>query len=215
MSDFSDFKTQLKDWCNRQDWSDALVTSYVRAAEQKCNQELRIAWMIQSDDATIADRCGPLPPDWLEMILVRIAASNSADGWFPIHYRPQDEFFRTLAVSETSASAATWAYYTIVGRQIFFGGPPNTVDGTAYRIAYYGEVPVFSDDQDSWLYDKYPSLYLYAALMHADLHAIGEEQSAANMKTLAEDLIQKLNAEHMRSKASGSRLTRSRVRSFG
>jgi hypothetical protein len=51
--------------------------------------------------------------------------------------------------------------------------------------------------------------------MHADLHAVGEEQSAANMKTLAEDMIQKLNNEHMRSRASGSRLTRTRARSFG
>jgi hypothetical protein len=215
LSDFSDFKEQIKEFANRQDWSDTLTTSFVRAAEQKCNAEMRIARMIQTEQSTIASRCAPLPPDWLEMILVRIASSSAADGWTPIRYKPQDEFFRTTATDETIASAAAWNAYTIVGSQIYFGGAPNTVDGTVYKIAYYGEVPVFSDTQDSWLYDKYPSLYLYAALMHADLHAIGEEQSAANMKTLAEDMIQKLNNEHMRSRASGSRLTRTRVRSFG
>ena len=37
MSDFSDFKTQIAEWANRQDWSDLLVTSYVRGAEEKFN----------------------------------------------------------------------------------------------------------------------------------------------------------------------------------
>jgi hypothetical protein len=47
------------------------------------------------------------------------------------------------------------------------------------------------------------------------LHALGEEQSAGNLKQLAEDMINKLNADHLRSKASGSRVTRRRRRSFG
>jgi flagellar motor switch protein FliG len=47
------------------------------------------------------------------------------------------------------------------------------------------------------------------------LHAVGEEQSAGAMKQLTEDEIQKLNAQHLRSKASGSRVTRTRSRSFG
>ena len=60
-----------------------------------------------------------------------------------------------------------------------------------------------------------PFVYLYAALMHAYLHAIGEEQTGASFKQLTEDMIGKLNADHLRSKASGSRVTRSRIRSFG
>ena len=69
--------------------------------------------------------------------------------------------------------------------------------------------------QDSWVYTKYPSLYLSAAMMHAYLHAVGEEQNAANAKQLAEDQIQKLNAAHLGAKASGSRVTMPRHRSFG
>jgi hypothetical protein len=74
---------------------------------------------------------------------------------------------------------------------------------------------VFADDTPSWVYTKYPNLYLFSALMHADLHAVGEEQSAANLKQLVEDMITKLNDQYLRAKASGSRITRSRVRSFG
>jgi hypothetical protein len=208
MSDFSDFKASIVEWANRQDWSDTLVTSFVRMAEQKFNAELRVARMIQTDDGVIIGRCAPLPDDWLQMDLVRIGNVNAPDGFWPIHYRARDELFKL---------PDQWAarYYTIEGRQIFFGGAPDAVNGRTFRLSYYGEVPIFADDTDSWIYTKYPNLYLFAALMHADLHAIGEEQSAGNLKQLSEDMIGKLNAEHLRSKASGSRVNRSRRRSFG
>ncbi|HEX5211628.1 MAG TPA: hypothetical protein VFW22_07835 [Pseudolabrys sp.] len=211
MTDFADLKTSIAEWANRQDWSDALVTSFVRQAEQKLNAELRVDRMIQFDEALVASRCAPIPDDWLEFVSdagVKIANKNAADGYLPLRYKARDEFFNLNQ---------NWAYgyYTIQGRQIFFGGPPDTVDGITYKIAYYGEVPVFADDVPSWVYAKYPNLYLFCALMHADLHAVGEEQNAANLKSLAEDMIGKLNADHLRSKASGSRVTRSRTRSFG
>jgi hypothetical protein len=208
MTDFSDFKTQIAEWANRQDWSDALVTSFVRMAESKLNQELRVALMIEFDDGIITARSAPLPDDWLAMDLVRVANSNGADGFLPARYKARDEFFN-------QRDDHTWMYYTIVGATMFFGGTPDPVDGTEYKRAYYAEVPVFSDDQPSWVYTKYPQLYLFAALMHADLHAVGEENQAANMKQMAEDMIQKLNAAHLGSKASGSRVTMPRRRSFG
>ena len=208
MADFDDFCAQLADYANRQDWSPTLLTSFVRDAEQKFNAELRVDRMIQTDTALIASRCAPLTDDWLEMDFVSISNSNAANGWLPIRYKSRDEFFNLT-------DKWAYGYYTIEGRQIFFGGCPDDVNGIQYQISYYGEVPVFADTTPSWIYTKYPSLYRYAALMHADLHAVGEEQNAANMKQLAEDMIQKLNADHLRAKASGSRLKRSRVRSFG
>jgi len=208
MTDYSVFKQQISEWANRQDWSDALVSSFIRMAEAKLNAELRIDRMIQFDDGIIMSRCAPLPDDWLAMDLVRVANNAGADGFLPARYIARDQFF-------TQKDSYTENYYTLEGRDMFFGGTPNPTDGTFYKIAYYGEVPVFSDTQDSWVYDKYPQLYLFAALMHADLHAQGEEQSAANLKQLVEDMITKLNAGHLGAKASGSRVTRPRFRTFG
>jgi len=208
MSDYTTFVATLKDYANREDWSDDLVAFFIAQANQKFNAELRCSRMIQSDDALIASRCAPLPPDWLEMSLVRIANENSPDGFMPIRYKARDEFFNTLD---------KWAvnFYTIEGRQIYIGGTPDAVNGQTLRITYYGEVPVFADATPSWIYTKYPNLYLSAAMMHAYMHAVGEEQQAALAKQLAEDEISKLNDEWRMAKASGSRLTRTRTRSFG
>jgi hypothetical protein len=177
-------------------------------AETKFNAELRVDRMINFAQNTVTQRCSTLPDDWLAMDLVRIENANGADGFLPIRYKSRDEFFNLT-------DNRSYGYYTLEGRTITFGGSPDQTEGVTFRIAYYGEVPTLSDTLQSWLYTKYPSLYLHAALMHADLHAVGEEQSAGNMKQLTEDEIQKLNALHLRSKASGSRVTRSRVRSFG
>jgi len=208
MTDYSDFTAALKDWANRQDWSDVLVASFVRGAEEKLNSDLRIAWMIQFDEAMITSRCAPLPDDWLEMEMVRIANNSGADGFLPIRYKARDEFFNLT-------DPHSYGYYTIEGREIFFGGAPDATEGVTFRIAYYAEVPVFSDDVDSWVYTKFSSLYRYAALTHSDLYAVGEEEKAMGLNTLVDSMIKKLNDAHLLSKASGSRITRTRTRSFG
>lgn len=208
MTDFSDLCTTIAEWANRQDWSPTLVTSFVRMAEQKFNAELRVNRMINFSQNVVTMRCSTLPDDWLAMDLVQTENPSVPSGFAPIRYIARDEFFKL---------PDKWAcrYYTIEGRTIFFGGTPDEIEGIGFNIAYYGEVPVLSDTQQSWIYTKYPSLYLHAALMHAGLHAVGEEQSAGNYKQLTEDEIQKLNALDLRAKASGSRVTRPRGRSFG
>ena len=207
-NDYQTLQAQIADWANRQDWSPTLIASFIGMAEQKFNAELRVAQMIETDQGLIASRCAQLPDDWLAMDLVMVANENGANGFLPARYLSRDQFFM-------SKDSYTWMYYTLVGTQIYFGGTPDPVDGTQYRITYYGEVPVMATEGTSWIYTKYPSLYLYGSLMHADLHAVGEEQQAANLKQLCEDMIQKLNAAHLGSKASGSRVTMPRKRSFG
>lgn len=208
MTDFATLKSSIAEWANRQDWSDALLTSFVRMAESKFNQELRVAEMIQFYDGLITTRCAEVPDDWLAMDIVRVANSNGADGFLPARFKSRDEFFN-------QRDSFTQMYYTYVGRTMFFGGTPNPIDGTEFRIAYYAEVPQMSDTQDSWLWLKHPQLYLFGALMFADMHAIGEEDKAQGLKQVVEDMIVKLNAAHLGSKASGSRVAMPRHRSFG
>ena len=130
-------------------------------------------------------RCIMLPDDWLAFELVSFASTNAPGGWAPIRYKSQDEFFNL-----TDRNA--WSYYTIQGREVLFGGTPDDVNGLSYRIAYFAEVPVFADSQDSWVYNKYPSLYLIAALMHADLHAVGEEDKALALKAQVSSKMSKI-----------------------
>jgi hypothetical protein len=218
MTDFSDFCAQLKDYANRSDWSDALVTSFVRNAEEKLNAELRIDRMICTVTNNVTQMCAALPDNWLASDFMEIQDGTTPSGWRPIRYEQRDRFFK-LPISPYSGtyktSASTMYKYTIEGRTIFFGGAVDEIEGTQFKLHYYNEVPVFSDTQDSWVYTKFNALYRCAALMHADLHAVGEEDKAGGLKMLCEDMIQKLNDNWKRARASGSLLARGRVRSFG
>jgi hypothetical protein len=219
VTDFGTFCGVLTDYANRQDWSPDLVTSFVRNAEEKLNAELRIDRMIVDTQNTVTCSCAELPDDWLESDLMLMGNATTPTGWVPIRYKPRDEFFRIPATpysgTYTQNYNSTYGFYTIEGRTIYFGGVPDEVEGRLFKLSYYAEVPVFSDTVSSWVYTKYQALYRCAALMHADLHAVGEEDKAGEMKQLAEDMITKLNNDHMRARASGSRLARTRVRSFG
>jgi hypothetical protein len=208
MSDYSDFVAQIKDYQNREDWPDALVAGFVRQANQKFNAELRIGRMITLAQNTVTCRCSTLPDDWLESSLVLIANDAVPGGWRPIRYKSRDEFFQL-------PDKWSFNFYTVEGRTLFFGGTPDATEGVQFQLSYFAEVPAFSDTVDSWVYTKYPNLYLSAAMLHAYMHAVGEEQQAALSKQLAEDEISKLNNEWRMAKASGSRLTRTRTRSFG
>jgi hypothetical protein len=191
----------------------------VRDAESKLNAELRIDRMICTATNNVTQGCAPLPDDWLESDFMLIANTSTPSQWYPIRYLPRDQFFRLpvspYSSSNVASSESTANKYTIEGRTIYFGGPVDAIEGTQFQLNYYAEVPVFSDTVNSWVYTKFPSLYRYAALMHADLHAVGEEAQAGAMKTIAEDMIAKLNANHQRARASGSLLARGHRRSFG
>ena len=148
-----------------------------------------------------------------------VQSGTTPTGWKPIRYKPRDEFYRLPSTPYASASVpnynSTYGYYTIEGRTIYFGGPPDAVNGITFQLSYYAEVPVFSDTQDSWVYTKYPSLYLYGSLMHADLACGWRGGQGGGDEAVHRRHDHKLNADHLKSKASGSRLTRTRTRSFG
>jgi hypothetical protein len=201
---------QLMDWANRQDWANTtgLVQSFIAMAEQKFNSDLRVDRMLNTSQNTVTQRCSTLPDDWLEMFLISVSSMVNPNGWAPIRYKSNDEFFNLT-------DRHAYGYYTIVGRTINFGGCPDDVEGIPYQIVYYGEVPPLNDATDSWVYTKYPNLYLWASLANAALHAVGEEQSAANFEMLSDKLIAKLNVDWQHARASGSRITRTRTRSFG
>lgn len=219
MSDYATLCAQIADWANRQDWSQALIDSFVSMAEQKLNAELRVDRMINNAQNTVTCGCSTLPDDWLESDLMLIGNSPSPTGWMPINYKPRDEFFRLPAAPYSgtylSNYNSTFGAYTIEGRTIYFGGVPDEIEGTLYQISYFQEVPVMATVGSSWVYTKYPRLYLFAALANADFHAVGEEQTAMLLGAQVDQMIQKLNDAYRLSKASGSRLKRTRVRSFG
>lgn len=202
MTALTDFTAQIAGWLNREDYLDdqPLLISFVRMAEERMNEELRIADMIQIDYALITKQRVKLPADW-------IASDFLLDeNRIPLRYLPRDEFY-AQGVDEAIGT------YTITGNYIAFGGPVDLVEGNTVEMAYYGMIPKLGDDP-TWLITKYPSLYLHAALSAASAYGI-EDERAIGWEASVSSKIARLNQSHLVSKASGSRISRGLRKGFG
>ena len=202
MSDFSDFKLQIAEWANRGDWSDGLVTSFIRSAEEKFNQDLLIDRMMKVTINTVDHSCADLPDDWLKADFMLIQATNTPYGWTPIKYHASRRVLPLLRVRTTRPLAAT---RFAVARSI------SAARSTPSMARRFGctitlKCRCSRTTRIAGCTPSIQALYRYAALMHADLHAVGEEMTAAGLKMLVDDEITKLNNQHLLAKASGSRV---------
>jgi hypothetical protein len=84
MTDYTTFCAQIADFANRQDWSPALVGSFISMADQHLNANLRVSRMIATTQNTVTCGCATLPDDWLEMDLLLMANDATPTGWIPI-----------------------------------------------------------------------------------------------------------------------------------
>ena len=171
-------------------------------AEERVSLEVRCKEMIAVDIGTLVAQRYQLPLDWRGMEFVRVI------GGKPLRYIPRDDFYNTDDEYVEDQKNG----YTMIGRYIITGAF-NVTSGTEVEISYYQDVPPLGET-NNWLVTKYPTLFTVTTLNIAAMYAIEDERGPL-WDTEATKIIDKINAEHLAEKASGSRLTSRHRRSFG
>lgn len=204
MTALSDQCDVIRGWLNLGPdvYPDSVVTSWIRMAEEALSKRLRVKEMVQIDVGTLVQDRYLLPSDWREMDFIRVI-----DGK-PRRYVPRDDFYNP---DEPFASDQKNCY-TIAGNYIIVGGTSATAP-IQLEITYYQDIPPLDVDPN-WIILKAPTLYTIAALGIASMYAIEDERGPL-WSGQVDTLVQDMNDEHARSKASGSRLTVRHRRSFG
>lgn len=199
MSDFTVFLDDIKKWVARPDWSNELVTSFVRMAETTLTQVMRVREMIQISTALI-DSSGraELPPDWEAMDYVRKL------GGKPYVFKTKHDF---LNMDETAG------HYTIVGNFILFGGSIDANVGQEVEISYYQSVPQMTDTTN-WLHTHYYNIFLMACCAPAALYAEEYERSTM-LETTSSNFVVTANSASAAGQISGSVLKRGNIRRIG
>jgi hypothetical protein len=183
-------------------YPDSVVTSWIRMAEEAISKRLRVKEMIQIDVGTLVQDPYLLPDDWREMDFVRVI------GGKPRRYVPRDDYYNT----DQEFADDQKNCYTLVGKYIIVGGVVSTAP-IQLEISYYQDIPPLGTDPN-WILTKSPTLYTVATLGIASMYAIEDERGPL-WQGQTDTLIDDLNVDHARSKASGSRLTLRHRRSFG
>lgn len=214
MSELTDFCDTIRRWLDDEDeYTDAIVTEWVRDAEERMNNELRTNEQVVREYATFDDNCAELPPNWLEHIYVRLK------GGKPFTYATPDEYWNFVDPGPVPQSTSGEVYtpvedqrYTTIGRTLFVWPPIDPAALTQVEIAYYRMIEPLGDTRDA-VFDRYPSIYRNCTLTAAAPYLI-EDERLQTWGELATAGITKANEAARKARWSGSPIV-ARKRSFG
>lgn len=201
MTAIADLCVTIRAWLNvgAEEYPDALVTSWVRMAEEWLSENLRVKHMVQIDWSDLIDGRVLLPSDWQELDSVRFR-----DGVAMI-YSPRNEFYG-------ASSNNLKGRYTIVGNYLLIGDV-DAVNGTETEISYYQSIPALEEDPN-WLLKYYSRVYILTTLWHAAMYSI-EDERRATWQDMVFTFTNDMNERHKSSKSSGSVLVSRKRVGFG
>jgi hypothetical protein len=201
------------------------VPNFVALGEDEINLDLRARCMVQRVTQTVDGQYVPLPCDYLEAIDIRLGDRPDAYGGRELQYQAR----REMGDMRATGTAGSWAYvdprssaytvgggpryYSIVGDQlelwpICVPPVPLPLDWPVYTIemSYYARQSLGPDGGDTTaVLERYPSAYLYAALMQS-APFLRDEARLATWTAFYQAEIFRANAEHERARHQGSRI---------
>lgn len=228
MTTLSDFIATVKDTINRTDVSDAVVTSWIMMAEERMNNELRCKEMIGRDTINVQAVSVALPYDWLETEYLKYVPSANAQITVVLvngttsyvnydilygrnlRYCTPDEF--NAVSNDPNHPDFRRSMFTIIGNEIWFNPVPDTTNGTMLEMGYTRKIPSLIGGANL-IYNRFPSLYLFAALSFSASY-LSEDDRIATWAAQAMAIIQAANDAWSRAKYGKGPL-HLRKRSFG
>jgi len=189
-------------------YPDAVVTTWIRMAEEYLSTALRVKHMVQIDTSLITEDRVPLPRDWQEIRLVRLLPAKSV-----LRYQTPDGFFNPEFPEDPDSDLpGQQKRYTIIGNYLYVAATlefPLTVE-----MSYYQDIPPLTDELNNWANYYHPTVYTLKILHVAALYSIDDERSLLWDKEVTRS-VGEMNKAHLIDKASGSVLGFTRRKTFG
>ena len=157
--DYPTLQTTVSDWLDRDDLA-AKIPTFVQLCEAMFNRELRTPEMEDQTNLTFTGESAALPDDYLAMRSIYVAGSPE---------RPLRGMAPNAVHEEFDGTSGIPAAYVLQNGGISLVPPPNAT--TTVVLSYYARIQALSAANESnWLLDKYPDLYLYGTLYHAEIY---------------------------------------------
>jgi len=203
--------TEVRNWLavGPDVYTDAVVTGWIRMAEEYLSTGLRVKHMVQIDTSVLSGDRVPLPLDWQEIRLVRRLDNNGV-----CRYQTPDALYNPEFPDDPNyGSDARYSRYTILGNYLIFADASSSTTVNV-EMTYYQNIPPLTNDANNWINVYNPTVYTLKILHIASMYSI---EDARNQIWDAEvtRLVNAMNAQHQIDKASGSVLVQTRRKSFG
>lgn len=192
-------------------YSDLVITSWIRMAEEQLSTMLRVKHMVQTDTSVITVDRVRLPYDWQEIRLMRLLSGANNGG--VCRYQTPDEFYNP---EFPDAPVATGTYrkarYTILGNYAVIDRA--VASGLSVELTYYQDIPALSNDANNWINTYHPTVYTLKILHVASMYAIEDDRGPMWDKEVG-TTCEAMNLRHKMDMASGSALVPARRKTFG
>jgi len=166
---------------------ESMAPEFIRLAEASFNR--RLSSVDQEGTAAIpADASIPMPTDYKGALSLRI------DDFPPLRQLSADDF----QTKWSEATAARPESFAIFGGAINLGPAPDT--SYTLTMTYVRTLAALSEvNTTNWLLEQHPDLYLYGALVEAELRGWNDER-AMGINSKVEGIIAEINAHEARRK---------------
>ena len=203
---YTELRTQVSNYLNRDDISDAQMDVFIDNAEAELNRSVRHRKMIKRVTANVDTHFTNLPDDWLEAVNVQLNTS-------PISLLRQITLETADQYRENNGDVTdTPQFYAIVGETLELVPRPSAE--VTLELTYYSKIPALTaSNLTNWLIDEYPDLYLYAVAKQACVFLMDDERLTVYAALFTAQL-NALKAEQERVKFAGGSLTVKR-RTYG
>lgn len=154
-STYSELKTAIANFLYRDDIADD-VGDIIALAEEDIGSRIQVSDMEATTTLTLSSGSATLPTDYAAWRKVQPSATNLG----PLDFATPSY----INTAYNSGASGTPRYFTIEGGSIRTA-PSSDTD---IVLDYYAKIPALSDTNTSnWLLAKWPSVYLYGALVHS------------------------------------------------
>ncbi len=207
LTTYTELKSSLADWLNRQDLT-TVIPDFISLAEAQIERQLRTRQMIVRATASFAAAAeyGTVPDDFLEVKSIKLDTNPVTALTFQT-IDAMDQLSNT-----TYLSSGKPLYFTIVGNQFRLLPIPDA----AYTadLVYYAKLTKLSSTVASnWLLTQAPDVYLYGSLLQAAPY-LQDDARIQVWSSLYQAGLDQLQIADDRGSTSGGALM-ARARTFG
>jgi len=203
--------TEIRGWLaiGEDVYPDAVVTGWIRMAEEYLSTALRVKHMIQIDTSVLSLGKALLPLDWQEIRLIRYLPEGGL-----LRYQTPDQFFNPeFDDPPTLPYDSRHRRYCILGNHIVVGDI-SVDEPLQLELAYYQNIPPLTNDANNWPNVYALTVYTLKILHIASLYAIEDQRSAVWDQEVVR-MVNAMNTQHKIDMASGSVLVQTRRKTFG
>ena len=164
-----DLRVRLKDWSNRKDLADTLLTDFINVAQARANRLLDIPPFDKVGSKTLdANSRVVVPKDFIEAKVFSIVIGN-----ITIELERKNPAF---VLKDKSVSIYP-TYFTRIGGEFLIS--PAMPEGTEVSLYYTAALtPLALDTDSNWLVTDAPEVLLYGALSELSLYTKNLEEAS-------------------------------------